>query len=142
MRASIVAVVLLALAGCGSGMSALDRGLALARDGRDAEALTALDDAIRRAPGPPAAWAQRGLVRARLGDLDGAIQDLTAALERAPVDAEILFNRGNAYIGRGDYDAAIADFTRASLLNPPGLSRAMLTERAPTGRRRSCRSSI
>ena len=109
MRASIVAVVLLALAGCGSGMSALDRGLALARDGRDA---------IRRAPGPPAAWAQRGLVRARLGDLDGAIQDLTAALERAPVDAEILFNRGNAYIGRGDYDAAIADFTRASLLNP------------------------
>ncbi len=74
MRAPIAAVVLLALAGCSTGMGAFDRGLALYRQGRYAEARAAFDEAIGETPDSAAAWTNRGIARVRLGDLDGALQ--------------------------------------------------------------------
>src|SRR5205823_1861509 len=87
MRASIAALVM--LAGCASGMSALDRGLALARAGRDAEALAALDDAVARAlagdaDGARADWSQAIVQELNLSERQ-ALGLHTALTPRAPV---------------------------------------------------------
>jgi tetratricopeptide (TPR) repeat protein len=96
----------------------LDRGISLARQGRDLAAKGAFDEAIRRSPDSAAAYTNRGIVRARLGDLDGAIEEYTKAVALGSVGGDVHYNRGLVRIAKGDYRGAIADFTTALSVNP------------------------
>lgn len=128
MGRRIVAAALLALgpaaAGCAARATPMERGLSLYDQGYYAAAVSAFDEAVRQAPGSPAAYTNRGVARIRAGDVGGAIADFTRAHELNPGDPEILVNRGNAHLAARDAGAAIGDYTEA-LVRRPDFVRAL-----------------
>jgi predicted Zn-dependent protease len=63
-----------------------DRGLLTAQQGKPAEALPLLDQAIRLAPSDPGIRMLRGQVRAHANDLNGAVKDLRTSAYLSPHD--------------------------------------------------------
>jgi tetratricopeptide (TPR) repeat protein len=76
--------------------------------GELAKAVADCDEAIRRAPGYPRAWAFRGIARLRQGRYADALRDLTRVLGLTRT-YETLVLRGLAYLGSGDVEAARED---------------------------------
>ena len=92
-------------------------GLALARDGRLAEAET---EFLRSASFDdlPEAWLDLAAVRARLGDGAGSRDALTAAMRMGRQQAAVALGAGATYLELGDQQAAIDAFVQALLLGP------------------------
>lgn len=120
---------------------ALDRAIALGRDGGEAfahrararlyagdeeGALADLDEAVARGTTP--AWAahqMRGLLRNQRGDDAGAEADFSVVLEADPEQADTWFYRGMAREGLGRWAEALADFEQATRL---GCAEAQMIE--------------
>lgn len=98
--------------------STVERGLALFNQGKYAEALEVLTQAITEDPANIRAWNGRGMVKRRLKDLDGAWDDLTKAIALSPRYVSAHNNRGLVRADRGDFTGAIADYDRAIEFNP------------------------
>jgi eukaryotic-like serine/threonine-protein kinase len=94
-----------------------------ARDGRFAQALDHLDEALRREPDDHWAWMQRGLCHQELGEHARAAGDFGVCIGLRPSFAWGYFNRGYALAQCGKREAALADYTLA-LQRDPGLAAA------------------
>lgn len=94
------------------------RGLALMKQGRYAEALQAYDQALVLTPQDANALINRGVVHYELGNFRQALADQSAALALRPDDEQALYNRGNAYAELGATELAFKDYERAIAVNP------------------------
>jgi tetratricopeptide (TPR) repeat protein len=86
---------------------------ALARAGREGEAIAVASQAIAVDADLALAYNLRGALRARNGDLDTALRDFTTAIELDPGLTDALANRGLVLLMQDRATAAIDDFTRA-----------------------------
>jgi tetratricopeptide (TPR) repeat protein len=93
--------------------------------GKPAEAVAALDAAIKATPGNPTLLNQRCWIKGTLNvALDTALKDCTKAIELADSSAAILDSRGLVYFRLGRMDDALADFD-AALDQAPGMSASL-----------------
>ncbi len=96
----------------------VERGSALAYEGKLTDALRAYADAVARDPRSAAAYIGRGLVRGELEDYRGAIDDFTKALALDRRDTSAYLYRGAVRNMSGDPDGAIADCDKALEIHP------------------------
>lgn len=108
----------IAVAGCATAASPLERGIAHYHDGNYVFAASEFSEAVRQDPRSVDAYVNRGVTRVRLGRLNEAIDDYNQAIQLDNHDPEIYFNRGNALVAAGHYGPAVEDFTRAVELSP------------------------
>lgn len=95
-------------------------GLALARDARWAEAVTAYEEAIRREPSA-AAYINLGNAHRSAGDKDAARRAYEQALLIEPESAPALYNQHAAVYADTDPEAAMQCLERAHALRPSHL---------------------
>ena len=101
----------------------VDRGLsnhavAQMHEGRFAEAMPELDEAIRLNPLNAHGWINRGIVKSRLGDDKGGLQDADKALQLDPKFGEAYSERCTIRMKAGDQDGALDDCTQALKYSP------------------------
>lgn len=96
----------------------VQRGLALHKQGRLAEARLLYDAALDREPGHAEALHLLGLAAYQQGDFDGALIRIEAAIHRRPDIAKYHSNRGNALKEKGRLEDAMAAYRRAIALDP------------------------
>lgn len=93
------------------------------RAGRYAEALAAVEEAIRIQPEDATrtqAWLNynnRGFCRFMLGDVEGAMKDIQLAMEYVPGNAFVYRNRALVYLEKGQPKRACADLQQADQLS-------------------------
>lgn len=92
--------------------------VALVARGREAEALTALAEALRLDPGHPEALLNLGMLRARAGHSEEAIAAWRAALRSNPSSAAAHARLGAALAARGAREEARAHLREALRLDP------------------------
>ncbi|MGE0712410.1 MAG: protein kinase [Planctomycetota bacterium] len=95
-----------------------DRGVALAKQARWAEARQAFDEALRVRPDFFEAHLNRGIARGNLGDQRGAIEDFDVAVRLRPGVSAGFRNRAAARGKLGDHAGAKADLREAIRLQP------------------------
>jgi tetratricopeptide (TPR) repeat protein len=110
-------------------------GAALARAGRDAEAIVALREAVRLEPALAAAHYNLGVVLARTGAHVDAIAALRAAVRVWNEDADAHYALGALLAGRGDDDEAAAHLRRALAVRPGWPEAEAALERVEAKRR-------
>jgi tetratricopeptide (TPR) repeat protein len=94
------------------------RGNALQRAARFAEAVTSYDAAIRLDPSYAEAFNNRGVALKNLARLDAALASYDAAIALRPEYASAHYNRGNALQDLERFEEAIASYDRAIVLRP------------------------
>jgi predicted O-linked N-acetylglucosamine transferase (SPINDLY family) len=85
------------------------RALALVALDRSDEAITALGDALRAAPGKHVLWRERGDLLLAAGRAAEAASNYEAALNAAPGDFDLLSRRAHAWTAIRRFDLALAD---------------------------------
>lgn len=95
-----------------------NRGNALAKLGRAAEAIADFDQAIANDPDYAEAYNNRGTAALAMGDVARAIRDFDRAIGTRPGYADAYSNRGAARARDGDLRGALADFDEAVRLDP------------------------
>ena len=91
----------------------------LARSGKVKEALTLLNDMIRREPNNPDFLNQRCWTKAALDvEVESAVADCDAALKLKPTSPNYLDSRGFARLRVGTLEDALADYDAALTLRP------------------------
>lgn len=139
VRRGVVCVMGLVIAYCGIGCrskdavpaagsktyaqfaSAFYTGLAALQVGDDVRAETSLAEAVRLAPGEPAAWANWGVLALRQRGFDTAAERLNRAHALAPSNDGIDYLLGLLESERGNSAAAIAELQLAVQTNPLNL---------------------
>lgn len=96
----------------------VQRGLALHKQGRLAEARPLYDAALARDPDHAEALHLTGLALYQQGDFDGALVHIEAAIRRRPDVAKYHSNRGNALKEKGRLEEAIAAYRHAIAIDP------------------------
>ncbi len=96
----------------------LARGLAYARAGENAAAVSDFDAALALRADWPAALNGRGYARSRMGDFDGAAQDFKAVTALDPQNISAYNGLGVVLAARKDYDGALAALDQAIRLQP------------------------
>ena len=96
----------------------LDRGAALASDGRLEEAIAVYTRALASDPGNPTVYERRGNARLTAKDYRGAREDYAQVLASSPDRLETLQNMGMALYGLGDLEGAESHYSRALALAP------------------------
>jgi len=91
-------------------VTAMNRGVKLAKEQKYEEAVAQLKEALRLDPGLAEAHYHLGSVREALGEATKAIEDYTEAIRIKPDYADAFNERANVYYALGDTDRAIADF--------------------------------
>jgi len=94
------------------------QGVALARQGRFAEAVAALNAALKIRPHSARAHNTLGLIFAQQSKLPAAVRCFASALDAQPDFAEAANNLGKALAVLNRQDEAIASFRRATNLDP------------------------
>jgi tetratricopeptide (TPR) repeat protein len=94
------------------------RGRAWKEQGKSAEALQDLNEAIRLNPYTAPWFSSRGMVYEQLQDYDQAIRDYSDAVRLDPNDVRNYNNRGFAHKAKKAYDQAIGDHSMAIRLDP------------------------
>jgi tetratricopeptide (TPR) repeat protein len=103
----------------------VERGIALAKEGRYDQAIAEYTKAIELDPKYALAYCFRGDAYGKTGKSNLAIADYTKAIELDPEGAEANWQLGEAYIDKGQYDQAIDDCnTVLKLTNDPSLNHA------------------
>ena len=122
---SIVAFLLVALAGFGAGIvlfklstSAIAQGDRLVKEGRYEESIGMYDRAIRMGSRPATAWTSKGVAYKRLGRLDEAVRCHNAALKVNPKNEIAWCNKGAALAKMGRFEEARACHDKAVQLKP------------------------
>ncbi len=92
---------------------AYDKGIQFLSEGRQRDAITAFDTAIRRNPRSAETYQARGMAYNETGKHEQALKDYDAALALNPQYAEAYFNRGNVYSDLGQYERALKDYGEA-----------------------------
>ena len=105
-RALTLAVFVVALGAGPAPAADLDAVRAMVQDGRYAQALERIDEALAGDPGDVQARFLRGVVLAELGRTDNAITVFRRLAEDLPEMPEPHNNLAVLYAGRGDYDRA------------------------------------
>ena len=90
----------------------------LMAQGRDAEALTVLNNLTQRYPDFMPAYNAKAECHLRAERTQEAIDTLTAGLKRRPQDAALLNNLGMIWFLEGRYDEALARFDAAAAAEP------------------------
>lgn len=93
-------------------------GHLLYRSGQHADALSALDTAVKEEPSDIGAWVLRGYILAEQEKLPEALAQFEEALKLLPSHAELLHNAGVVLHRMGRHKEAITALTRACELNP------------------------
>jgi Flp pilus assembly protein TadD len=93
-------------------------GITRFRQGRPAEAKTALEQAVTLDPALARAWSALGVLADQARDWAAADAAYAKAIAAAPQDAGIVANRGWSMLLRGHPVAAEQDLARALALNP------------------------
>jgi O-antigen ligase len=94
-----------------------DRGLFTAQQGKPAEALPLLDQAVKLAPNDPGIHLLRGQVRANVNDLNGAVKDLRTSAHLSPHDPVPLEVLASAYQRAGLLEEAEQTLAESRRLN-------------------------
>jgi tetratricopeptide (TPR) repeat protein len=94
-----------------------DRGLFTAQQGKPAEALPLLDQAIRLAPNDPGIYLLRGQVKAHANDVDGAVKDLRRSAYLSPHDPAPLDVLASVYQRAGRLKEAEQTLAESRRLN-------------------------
>jgi lipoprotein NlpI len=97
---------------------AYDKGIQFLSEGRQRDAITAFDKAIRLNPRSAEAYQGRGMAYNETGKNEQALKDYDAALALNPQYAEAYFNRGNVYSDLGQHERALKDYDEAVRLDP------------------------
>ena len=97
---------------------AMERGLALQREGQLDAADEIYQQILEHAPDHADAWHFRGLVALSRGSKDEALDFITRAVERAPEYADAFNNLGNVYFLMERYQEALGAWRRAVEINP------------------------
>lgn len=124
--ASLVALVSLAAlvaaaplpAGAGTADADRERGRALLREGRHAEAIEAFRAAIRAGGDDPGVWFDLARASSAAGDAAGAIEAYSRVLELEPGNARAAHNLGNVHFRAGRHAEAERLYGRALELDP------------------------
>ena len=96
---------------------AYDKGIRYLSEGRQRDAITAFDTAIRLNPRSAEAYQGRGMAYNETGKNEQALKDYDAALALNPQYAEAYFNRGNVYSDLGQHARALKDYDEAVRLD-------------------------
>ena len=88
------------------------------RQGRNVEALQAVEAALMRTPGAAKALLLHGMLLLRTGKPAEALAQLDAAAARDPANPEIWYGRGLVLQRLGRLEEALTSFDRALALNP------------------------
>jgi hypothetical protein len=109
--------------------AALGRGRMFSGKGDYANAIRALDEALRIEPESSVALSERGFARLKSGALDEALADLEAAEKRAAskkIRAQVAFNRGLVLERQGQTDLAERAFARSYALHHTDAAKARM----------------
>ncbi|MFI6479513.1 tetratricopeptide repeat protein [Nonomuraea sp. NPDC050663] len=122
----------------------LDRGVLLAKLGRDEEALADYESAMRLGPPSPEPYYNRSELRFAAGDHEGALTDLDYVLELDPAFAPAYVNRAGLLAEFGRYGEAAVDAARGLALHPanPHLLCVLGQVQAAAGRRAEAREAF
>lgn len=96
----------------------LDRGVALASQGRLEEALAAFEEALKRRPDCSVAWYDKGTTLGQLERYEEALEALDGALILSPDYADAWDNKGITLSALGREEEALACHERAIRLDP------------------------
>ncbi|MAG57753.1 MAG: hypothetical protein CMJ83_15810 [Planctomycetes bacterium] len=96
----------------------LERAVALAADGRHADAHDAYAAILAADPDHVRAWCGFGVTLGRMGRQDEAMAAFRAAVERDPKYARALTNLGVSHRRRGENDDAVSCYERALAADP------------------------
>lgn len=94
------------------------RGMSIARQGNNKQAIEQYNRALELNPNDPATYINRGVAYHKLGDTDAALKDYNEAIQRDPESALAYSNRSNVYYDRGDYNQSLNDAKKAIELDP------------------------
>jgi Flp pilus assembly protein TadD len=103
-------------------IAALDRGRALVALDRPEQALAALRDATRLAPGSGEAWLLEATLLRRLDRLDEAQGAIERAVELAPMDGEVGLEAGVIAVLSGREEAARESWESVIATQPDSLA--------------------
>ncbi len=117
-------MILWALGGCGtaeqavldpfpSALAAYEAGVLALEDGRPAQAVQALEQAVQADPRSPELQLWLGRARAAAGNAPGAVQAASAALALRSGWGLALYNRACWRVGAGELEAAVVDLEAA-----------------------------
>ncbi len=95
-----------------------------------AEAITYLDECIKRKPYLAEAYKYRAMARANLNNLDGALLDYQILLHLEPENSEALFNRAVVRYRLGHYAMAAEDFEQLQR-QPAGITNVLYFKTSP-----------
>ena len=96
----------------------LNRGVAYAKQGKYAVAISNFNKAIELDPDYADAYFNRGAAYDESGQSTKAFSDYNKAIQLNPRRPEAYYNRGTAYRDLEQYERALLDFTEAIKLNP------------------------
>jgi lipoprotein NlpI len=96
---------------------AYDKGIQFMSEGRQRNAITSFNQAIRLNPRSAEAYQGRGMAYNETGQNEQALKDYDAALALNPQYAEAYFNRGNVYTDMGQHERALKDYNEAIRLD-------------------------
>ncbi len=91
-----------------------DEGVLALQQGRPAEAVTKMNQVLKRRPNYLPAHEQRGIAYLKLGEYRDSVLDLTKALEGNQDNPVVLRHRAIAYFGMGKPAEGAADLCRAA----------------------------
>ncbi|MDZ4687270.1 MAG: tetratricopeptide repeat protein [Planctomycetaceae bacterium] len=131
LQAFSVGVIVVGLAGCGSGEtklplmrvagpseSALARVTELTANGDLKGALARADEVVEQNPNSPTAYEARGSVYHKQREWDRALADFDRAIALDPQSARLRNNRGFLRLSLEQFDAATEDFNESVKLSP------------------------
>src|SRR3972149_7528648 len=95
-----------------------NKGVSLKTLGKNQEAISCLDQALRLNPDDAGAWLHKGIALVKLGKLQEAMTCYDRVLEINPEDAMAWYDKGFTLDELGDYQEAIGCFDQALRLNP------------------------
>ena len=118
MQKLLLPTLWLLLAACGGADESLQQGRRLLAEGKPKEALTALNDAIEKAPDNALALNTRGVAHFELNDFSNALLDYQQAIRADSTLYQPYFNRARLYAAQGAFEKALTDFSTAARLAP------------------------
>ena len=88
-------------------------------EGKESEAMEALNRAIEKYSKHAQAYERRGHINLQLKNFDDALYDFTKSIDIAPYNPEPYFGRAHVFVVKEDYKKAVADLEKAIKMSIP-----------------------